>query len=427
MSLYGSLCFNVVHLDDLEISAAAGTSWNLRQAHGSVQLASLRSRGHQRWWGPVGRGGRPSWTIVESDWIISHNGRQTVPQQSLNIVNMFKQNIMQTCCRHVQALNRIGMFCHVPLTGHHSIWTLSAVSSGANERLLENLDQCGGRITMLRCSKKWTDAHEDSLGLESYRRQGLHFWRHVRYCDVVGGCGWWYWASDVTMLVFVRSGWPTLLTDPEMLHILFHIASCVKFPRGWAILRMFKATRHQVVQSATRPSLTESNTTVAVAWRRWKKVEVYARYSKGEVWPNRAEKSSLFVCLGFCPWQARKKVQNCLKYLFRIPLHDMRRPVHQPACLITKNPLSSLVWIKHALVGRRGSCAAHAQNDAEGPQHFVFQSVSDAEPGRIHVASVYSGKLLLWKGLWELYRAAPKFHDSACNGSTKILHHKFRF
>ena len=91
-------------------------------------------------------------------------------------------------------------------------------------------------------------------------------------------------------------------------------------------------------------------------------MEVYARYSKGEVWPNHAEKSSLFV------WDSvldthQKKV--CFFFeVSRIPLHAMRRPVHQSAYLITKNPLSNLVRIKHALVGRRGSCAAHAQNDA---------------------------------------------------------------
>ena len=71
------------------------------------------------------------------------------------------------------------------------------------------------------------------------------------------------------------------------------------------------------------------------------------------------------VCLFGIPSLTRTKRKCVFFEVSRIPLHAMRRPVHQSAYLITKNPLSNLVRIKHALVGRRGSCAAHAQNDAE--------------------------------------------------------------
>ena len=48
----------------------------------------------------------------------------TVPQHcKILYINILKQHIMQTWCRHT--LNRIGMFQHVPVNGHHSISTLS--------------------------------------------------------------------------------------------------------------------------------------------------------------------------------------------------------------------------------------------------------------------------------------------------------------
>ena len=126
------------------------------------------------------------------------------------------------------------------------------------------------------------------------------------------------------------------------------------------------------------------------------------------------------VCLFGIPSLTRTKRKCVFFEVSRIPLHAMRRPVHQSAYLITKNPLSNLVRIKHALVGRRGSRAAHAQNDAG--HSILFSRVWDAEPGRHAVSVVFwdiapvKGPVRIvpapkipWKGLqWLHQNTAPQ-------------------
>lgn len=125
------------------------------------------------------------------------------------------------------------------------------------------------------------------------------------------------------------------------------------------------------------------------------------------------------VCLFGIPSLTRTK-RKC-DFFWSIP-HPLARheTASTPAYLITKNPLSNLVRIKHALVGRRGSRAAHAQNDAG--HSILFSRVWDAEPGRHAVSVVFwdiapvKGPVRIvpapkipWKGLqWLHQNTAPQ-------------------
>jgi hypothetical protein len=135
-----------------------------------------------------------------------------------------------------------------------------------------------------------------------------------------------------------------------------------------------------------------------------KKMEVYARYSKGEVWPNHAEKSSLFV------WDSvldthQKKVWNCLKY--------PASPCTPWDGQYTSQPIWSLRILYQTLFGSNthslaGEVPVRPMRRMMRSTAFCFpKRVWDAEPGR-HAVSVVFWDIAPVKGPVRIVQGSAK-------------------
>ena len=134
-----------------------------------------------------------------------------------------------------------------------------------------------------------------------------------------------------------------------------------------------------------------------------KKMEVYARYSKGEVWPNHAEKSSLFV------WDSVLDThQKKVCFFWSIPASPCTPWDGQ----YTSQPIWSLRILYQTLFGSNthslaGEVPVRPMRRMMRATAFCFP-VCEMRSQDAMQFLWYSGTLLPWKGLWELYRAAPK-------------------